>query len=151
MKSSRKEIVDFLTSYWRDYYEIGQNPENLIQMYRYFTPECQITQYLYKHVTIFRDEFLMSLPAHPNVKEELIPIDIIVDEERGIAVALLKGRFTKIDSGEVVTIMFSAHYHLGLDEENKLKIKHLHIFGEGMPRGKSVPELFGMEEIFGLE
>jgi hypothetical protein len=56
-----------------------------------------------------------------------------------------------VETGEVIEIIFSAHYHLDIGENNTIKIKHLHIFSEGMPKGKSVPKLFGMEELFEME
>jgi hypothetical protein len=80
MELNRQNIIDFLHSYRKDYKELAQNTETVSEMCRYLSPDSKITQYIVQHSTIGRDVFLMTQLTHPHVKEELIPVDLIVDE-----------------------------------------------------------------------
>jgi hypothetical protein len=151
MKLKYEDIVKWMKDYFKAYNAYAQNPETVNRMSKYFTPNVRFVPYVSafggpeKAVTN-RDDFYRMFTGHPSVYEKFKVEDIIVDERRMVAVALLKVSLFDSRTDEVLLKKhYLPRYQLVLDGNKKLKISKILFFWEAMPPG--VDEAYGIEKI----
>jgi hypothetical protein len=93
-----------------------------------------------------RDDFYRTFTDHPSRYEQFEDHDIVVDERRMVAAALLKAVLFESKTDKVLLRKhYLVRYDLGLDDNDTLKIKKIHFFWEVVP-----PELdaeYGVENL----
>ena len=151
MKLKYEDIVKWMKDYFKAYNAYAQNPKTVNRMSKYFTPNVQFVPYVSafggpeKAVTN-RDDFYRMFTGHPSVYEKFKVEDIIVDERRMVAVALLKVALFDSRTGEVLLRKhYLPRYQLVLDDNNTLQISKILFFWEAMP--PEVDEAYGIEKI----
>jgi hypothetical protein len=145
MELTYDNILNFMKEYFPAYTAYAQDPETTYRMHDYFAPDLEFVPYVagLEHTTT-RDEFLHLMSSHPSSYETLEPEDIIIDERRGVVVALLKTEVVHRKTEKVVVKKsYLPRYQLGLDENNTIKIKKLQFFWEVLP-----PEALDVQEMF---
>ncbi len=139
MKPTYEDMVKWMGDYFDAYNAYAQNPETVHRMSDYFAPDVHFVPYVSDfggpgHAVTSRDEFYRMFTGHPTVYEKFRLDDIIVDERRMIAVALLD--VTLFDS-QTDRVLLRKHYlpqyQLVLDDANKLRISRILFFWEAMP------------------
>jgi hypothetical protein len=142
-------IVEWMKRYFEVYSTYGQSPKTADRMKEFFAPDLRFIPYMAalggpEGGFRSRDEFIQKAKSHPSWYEKLTPLDITVDVKRK-AVAVLFGMEVINRKTEKMAVKKSAfaHYQLGLDENEALKIKEIRFFWEVMPAGvKEFYELF---------
>lgn len=151
MKPTYEDMVQFLEDYFKTYNNYAQNPATVHRMDAYYTPDVHFVPYIStfggpENVLTNRDDFYRTFTEHPSRYEQFEGHDIIVDERRMVATALLNAVLFESETDKVLLRKhYLVRYDLGLDETDTLKIKKIHFFWEVMP-----PELdaeYGVEEL----
>jgi hypothetical protein len=127
---------DNVVKWFDDYYEAFNKSAGPLatvpNMEKYFAPDLQFWPYNMANTKqpSSREELLMTM-VHPGLHEELTPREYIVDLKRMVVVVQFQLQFTDEPSGRVWPAkQASAHYHLALDENKRLKIKKIVYFTE---------------------
>lgn len=136
MELTYDNMMDFMEEYFRAYSTVAQDPATTHQMREFYAPEFTLVQYFPRYAVSDLQLFLDMSSAHPGIQETLEPEYIMIDDRQNRAAVYLKAYFTVKNTGEVVTDMTSAHYHLKLDEENTIKIEKLILFQAYLEPGK---------------
>jgi hypothetical protein len=151
MKLKYEDIVKWMKEYFKAYNAYAQNPETVNRMSEYFTPDVRFVPYVSafggpEKAVRNRDDFFCMFTGHPSVYETFKVEDIIVDERRMVAVALLKVSLFDSRTDEVLLKKhYLPRYQLVLDGNKKLKISKILFFWEAMP--PEVDEAYGIEKI----
>lgn len=137
MELTYNRIMEFMKDYFKNFSTYAQDTKTAHRMNDYIAPDFEFTPYIAGNAPISgRDEFLRLMSSHPSSLERLTPEDIMVDERRKIAVALLKTEIIDSATGEVlVTKSYHALYQLILDENRTIKIQKILFFEEILPPG----------------
>jgi hypothetical protein len=151
MKLKYEDIVKWMGDYFKAYNAYAQNPKTVNRMSEYFTPDVRFVPYVSafggpERAVTNRDDFFHMFTSHPSVYEKFKVEDIIVDERRMVAVALLK--VSLFDSGTDKVLLrkhYLPRYQLVLDDHNTLKISNILFFWEAMP--PEVDEAYGIEKM----
>ena len=140
MNFTYEDIVEWMNEYFKAYNAYAQNPETVDRMSDYFTPDVHFIPYISafggpESAVTSRDDFFRMFTGHPSVYEQFVDVeDIVVDERRMIAVALLKVELLDSKTDEVLLKKhYMPRYQLVVDENNILKIKTILFFWEAMP------------------
>lgn len=131
------KIREFMNSYFEAFHAYAQKPDTTQRMYDYFAPDLDFYPYVAanKHIT-GRDKFLKLLSSHPSSFEKLEVKDLIIDEQRKIAGALIKAELLDTKTNDVLmSKSYYVNYQLALDEKDTLKIKNIIFFEEILPPG----------------
>jgi hypothetical protein len=128
MEFTYANIMDFMRRYFEAYSTIAQNPITTHQMREFYSSDFKLTQYFPRYAVSDLELFLKMSSSHPGIQETLRPEYIMVDDRQKKAAVYLRADFTIKATGEVVSEMTSAHYHLKLDEKGTIKIKDLILF-----------------------
>jgi len=140
-------MMDFMERYFEAYSTIAQDPKTTHKMRDFYSPDFQLTQYFPRHAVSDLELFLEMSSSHPGIQETLRPEYIMVDDRQKKAAVYLRADFAIKATGEVVSEMTSAHYHLKLDEKGNIKIKDLILFqAYPEPGKKGIVELYA--EVF---
>ena len=137
MEFTYDTIVKFMKDYFDTFNKYGRGPETIHRLDDYYAPDLEFTPYVagIGH-TNRRDDFLQVLLSHPSSIEKLTPEEIVIDERRKIAVALIKAEISDAKTGELlVSKHYFVLYPLALDENNTIKIKKIKLFWEVLPPG----------------
>lgn len=137
MEFTYDTIVKYMEDYFETFNKYGRDPETIHRLDDYYAPDLEFTPYVagIGHTT-GRDEFLQVLLSHPSSIEKLTPEEIVVDEKRKIAVALIKAEISDSKTGELLVLKhYFVLYPLVLDENNTIKIKKVKLFWEVLPPG----------------
>jgi len=151
MKLKYQDIVKWMKDYFKAYNAYAQNPKTVNRMSKYFTPDVRFVPYVSafggpEKAVNNRDDFYRMFTGHPSVYEKFKVEDIIVDERRMVAVALLKVALFDSRTDEVLLRKhYLPRYQLVLDDNNTLKISKILFFWEAMP--PEVDEAYGIEKI----
>lgn len=139
MELTYQNMVKFMEEYLPVFSEYGQDPATASRMNDYFAPDVEFTGYVgLPEPLVFtsRDDFLAFDVAHPSSYERLTPLDLIVDEQRKVVVAVLKFDFIDRKTGELlVEERGVTQYQLDLDENGAIKIKKLLFFPQRLAPG----------------
>ena len=147
MELARDRILEYFKNYFAAYSTVAQDPQTVHLMNEYYAPDLTVTVYTPRISVSDLEAFLRRSSSHPDIQETLVPEQIVVDDTQNMATVLLRGEFTVKATGEVMTHMFSAHYQLVLDENERIKIKNLWLFAQLVRAGKqSIFEIY--EEAF---
>jgi hypothetical protein len=146
---SYDDIVAWMKEYFHTYATYGQNPETSERMYDYFVPDLWFMPYMasLKGPVTSRDQFMRNILSHPSTYEKLTPLDIAVDERRDVVTVIFKLEIIEHATDDVLVQKTAiAHYQLGLDEQNTLKIKRIHFFWEELlPEDVDVADVFSRD------
>ena len=151
MKLTYEDIVKWMENYFKAYNAYAQNPDTVDRMCDYFTPDVRFVPYISafggpENAVTSRDDFFRMFTGHPSVYEKFKVEDIIVDERRMVAVALLKVALFDSRTDEVLLRKhYLPRYQLVLDDNNMLKISNILFFWEAMP--PEVDEAYGIEKM----
>ena len=151
MKLKYEDIVKWMEDYFEAYNAYAQNPETVNRMSEYFTPDVRFVPYVSafggpERAVTNRDDFFHMFTSHPSVYEKFKVEDIIVDERRMVAVALLKvSLFDSRTDKVLLRKHYLPRYQLVLDDHNTLKISNILFFWEAMP--PEVDEAYGIEKM----
>ena len=151
MKFTYEDIVKWMEDYFKAYNAYAQNPETVNRMSEYFTPDVRFVPYVSafggpERAVTSRDDFFRMFTGHPSVYEKFEVEDIIVDERRMVAVALLKVALFDSRTDEVLLRKhYLPRYQLLLDHNKTLKISNILFFWEAMP--PEVDEAYGIEKM----
>jgi hypothetical protein len=151
MNVTYEEIAQWMEGYFSAYNAYAQNPETVDRMSEYFTPDVHFVPYISafggpENAVTSRDDFFRMFTGHPSVYEQFEVEDIILDERRMVAVALLKVALFDSNTDEVLLRKhYLPRYELVLDENKKLKIKNILFFWEAMP--PEIDEAYGIEPL----
>jgi hypothetical protein len=140
MMPTYDQIVEWMKEYFAAYNAYAQNADTVNRMSDYFTPDVNFVPYVSDfggptHPVTNRDDFYRMFTGHPTVFEQFEVLDIMVDEKKMIAVALLD--VTLFESGTNKVLLkkhYQPQYQLIVDETNALKIKKILFFWESMPQ-----------------
>jgi hypothetical protein len=147
MELTYDNIMDFMKRYFEAYSTIAQNPMTTHQMREFYSPDFKLIQYFPRHAVSGLELFLEMSSSHPGIQETLRPEYIMVDDRQKKAVVYLRAEFVIKATGEIVSEMTSAHYHLKLDDKDTIKIKELILFqAYPEPGKKGIVELYA--EVF---
>jgi hypothetical protein len=142
-------IQKWMKEYFQTYNQYAQNPETVHKMDRFFAPDMEFFPYVAslrgpEGPVNSREDFYKILAGHPSSYETFEPEDIVIDEKRGVVVALLKVQLFDSKTKEVLLRKsYLPWYKLILDENKDIKIKKIQFFWEVMPPGVlEVNELF---------
>lgn len=137
MNLTYDEILNYMQRYFRDFEAYGQNPDTIRRMDEYFAADFEFIPYVATIQPVKgRDIWYQVLLSHPSGFEKLTPEDLVIDERRQVAVALIKAEILDSTTREVlVTKRYFAHYPLVVDENNGIKIKKLQFFWEVLAPG----------------
>lgn len=139
MKPSYEDIVKWMEGYFSAYNAYAQNPETVNRMSDYFTPDVRFVPYVSafggpEGAVTNRDAFFRMFTSHSSVYEKFEVEDIVVDERRMVAVALLK---VALFDSKTDTVLLRKHYlpryQLVSDDSNRLKISTILFFWESVP------------------
>lgn len=139
MKPTYEEIVKWMNEYFAAYNAYAQNPDTVDRMADYFTPDVRFVPYISafggpENAVTSRDDFFRMFTGHPTNYERFQVEDVIVDEKRMIAVALLKVALYDAKTNQVlVRKSYLPRYQLVLDDRNTLKISTILFFWEASP------------------
>jgi hypothetical protein len=139
MKPTYDEIVTWMRQYFDAYNAYAQNPETVNRMSDYFTPDVCFVPYVSDfggpaHAVTNRDDFYRMFTGHPTVYEQFDVDDIMVDEKKMIAVALLDVSLYESKTNKMLLKKhYQPQYQLVIDDANTLKIKKILFFWEAMP------------------
>ncbi len=139
MKPTYEDMVKWMKDYFDAYNAYAQNPETVNRMSDYFTPDVHFVPYVSdfggpEMAVTNRDDFYRMFTGHPTVYEKFDVDDIIVDERRMVAVALLKVALFDAKTDRVLLRKhYLPRYQLVLDDNNTLKISRIWFFWEAMP------------------
>jgi hypothetical protein len=139
MEPTYQDIVKWMREYFDAYNAYAQNPETVDRMSDYFTADVHFVPFVSafggpeKAVTN-RADFFRMFTGHPTVYEKFEVEDIVVDERRMVAVALLAvSLFDSQTDAVLLRKHYLPRYQLVLDERNRLKISRILFFWEAMP------------------
>jgi hypothetical protein len=139
MKPTYDDIVQWMKDYFAAYNAYAQNPDTVHKMRDYFTEDVRFVPYISafggpeKAVTS-REDFFRMFTGHPTVYERFDVEDIVVDERRLVAVALLKVALFDSKTNEVLLRKhYLPRYQLVLDEVGTIKISTILFFWEAVP------------------
>ena len=139
MKQTYEEILRWMRDYFNAYNSYAQNPETVGRMSDYFTPDVHFVPYISafggpENPVTNREDFFRMFTGHPSVYEKFDVEDIVVDDRRMVATALLDVRlFESKTDRELLRKHYLPRYELVLDENNTLKIKTILFFWEASP------------------
>jgi hypothetical protein len=151
MKPTYEEIVKFMKDYVHAYNTYAQNPATVHKMDDYYTPDVLFVPYIATfggpgNSLNNREDFYRTFIDHPFRYEQFEEADIVVDERRMVATALLGAALFESGTGRVLLRKtYLVRYDLALDENNTLKIKKILFFWEVLP-----PEFdaeYGIEDL----
>jgi hypothetical protein len=147
MELNYENMMDFMERYFKAYSTVAQDPKTTHRMRDFYAPEFKLIQYFPRYAVSDLELFLDMSSSHPEIQETLQPEYIMIDDRQKKAAVYLKADFTVKTTGEVVSEMTSAHYHMKLDEEGTIKIKELILFqAYPEPGKKGIVDLY--EDIF---
>jgi hypothetical protein len=139
MKPTYDDMVKWMKGYFAAYNTYAQNSDTVNRMSDYFTADVRFVPYVSafggpdKAITS-RDDFFRMFTSHPTVYEKFEVEDIVVDERRMVAVALLKVALSDSRTNEVLLRKhYLPRYQLVLDERGALKISTILFFWEATP------------------
>jgi hypothetical protein len=142
-------IQKWMKDYFQTYNLYAQNPDTIHKMDRFFAPNMEFFPYVASlkepgEPVNSREDFYKILAGHPSSYEMFEPEDIVIDERRGLVVALLQVQVFDSKTNEVLLRKsYLPLYKLILDENRDIKIKTIQFFWEVMPPGVlEVNELF---------
>lgn len=151
MKLTYEDMAKWMENYFKAYDAYEQNPETVNRMYDYFTPDMQFVPYIsafggHENAVTSRDDFFRMFTGHPYVYEKFEVEDIVVDEKRMVAVALLKvALFDSKTDKVLLREHYLPRYQLVLDDHNTLKISNILFFWES--DALEVDEAYGIEKM----
>jgi hypothetical protein len=136
MEPTYEDMIKFMTDYFNAYNNYAQNPATVNKMSDYFTPEVLFIPYMSvfggpKNAVTSRDRFFQMFTGHPANYEQFTVEDVVVDEKRMVATALLDVTLYESKTNkELVRKHYLVRYELVLDDRNTLKIKKILFFWE---------------------
>ncbi len=139
MKPTYDDIVTWMEEYFKAYNAYAQNPATVQRMTDYFTPDVRFVPYISAfggpgNAVTSRDDFFQMFIGHPTVYEQFEVDNIVVDERKLVAVALLKATLYESKTNKVLLKKhYLPRYQLVLDDKNTLKISVIQFFWEAMP------------------
>jgi hypothetical protein len=138
MKITYDNLVKWLDSYFETFNKYQGTFESVKKIGEYLSPDLEFHAYnLPGGMTNTRDGLLLSM-VHPGLHEHITPHEYLADVKKLIVVIFFEAQFSDIPSGKVWPVrQFSAHYHLGFDDNNELKIKKVYFFSEHRPAEES--------------
>jgi len=148
MKPTYEEILQWMKEYFSAYNAYAQNAQTVNRMSDYFTRDVHFVPYVSAfggpgNAVTNRDDFFRMFTGHPSVYEKFDVEDIIVDEKRMVATALLD--VTLFESGTDRVLLkkhYLPRYQLVLDENGRLRIRTVLFFWEATP--PEVDELYAI-------
>jgi hypothetical protein len=149
MAFSYDDIVKWMKIYFETYNKYAQNAETVDKMDDFFAPDLVFKSYIAGlgdgGPVVSREVFKRILTAHPSSYEAFEPLDIVVDEKKMVAVALLDVDVIESATGKVVVEKhYLPRYQLVIDDNNTLKIKQIDFFWEVLAPGvPDVADFFG--------
>jgi hypothetical protein len=138
MKPTYDEIVKWMKDYFDAYNAYAQNAETVHRMSDYFASDVHFVPYVSEfggpsHGVTNRDDFYRMFTGHPTVYEQFDIDDIMVDEKKMVAVALLDVTLYESKTNRVLLKKhYQPQYQLVIDDANTLKIKKILFFWEAM-------------------
>lgn len=139
MKPTYDEMLQWMQDYFKAYNAYAQNPETVERMSDYFSPDVHFIPYISafggpENAVTNRDDFYRMFTGHPTVYEKFEVEDIVIDERRMVATALLDVRLYDSKTDKVLLRKhYLPRYQLVLDKNNILKINKILFFWEAMP------------------
>jgi hypothetical protein len=139
MKPTYDEMMNWMKAYFDAYNAYAQNPETVGRMADYFTPDVHFVPYISDfggpgHPVTNREDFFRMFIGHPTVYERFSVDDIVIDERRMVAVALLDVSLFDSKTNKVLLQKhYLPRYQLVVDDMNTLKISRILFFWEAMP------------------
>lgn len=117
MKPTYEEMTKFMEDYFSTYNSDAQNPETVHRMDDYYTPDVLFVPYISsfggpENVLTNRDDFYRTFTDHPTRYEQFEDHDIVVDERRMVATALLKAALFESETDKV---LLRKHYLVRYD------------------------------------
>jgi len=134
MKLTYENMLTFMRQYCEDYSQWCNDPESISKLEQYWASDFVAKAYMHlegkpypfvQNLNQFKD---FILKGHIDIKEKLIPLEILIDERKDKAIMLLRIQKIVKKSGEVFDFDAMALYQLAIDEKNTIKIKRLEIF-----------------------
>jgi hypothetical protein len=140
MELTYDNMVAFMQEYFPVFSNLGQDPATVHRMEEFFAPDIVFTGYMGfpEGLLVYPDRqtFLDFDVSHPWAFERLTPLDLTVDERRGVVFALMKFEFVERKTGKVlVEELATGQYHLALDDAGTIKIKKLIFFPQRLAPG----------------
>ncbi|MGA2107891.1 MAG: hypothetical protein ABSH25_09630 [Syntrophorhabdales bacterium] len=139
MKPTYEEMLHWMRGYFNAYNAYAQNPETVGRMSDYFTSDVHFVPYISAfggpgNAVTSRDDFFRMFTGHPSVYEKFDVEDIVIDERRMVATALLDVRLFESKTGkELLRKHYLPRYELVLDKNERLNIKTILFFWEASP------------------
>ncbi len=139
MELTYDTMVKFMDEYFPVFSNLGQDAATVHRMNEFFAPDLLFTGYMGfpEGLLVYPDRqaFLDFDISHPWAFERLTPLDLTVDERRGIVFALIRFEFVDRKTGQVlVEELGTAQYHLALDENDTIKIEKLLFFPQRLQK-----------------
>jgi len=136
MDLTYEKAAKWFDAYFEDVNRQQGPIETVPNLRKYFTADFEFWMYTGRASMkrpLSRDELLM-LFVHPGLHEALKPQYYVIDAKRMIVVVQFEIRFVDQSSGTTwPPKQASAHYHLAVDENNKLRIKKIQYWTETFP------------------
>jgi hypothetical protein len=135
MALTYENMKEFMIKYCKDYSLYGNDAETMPKMDKYWAPNFKSTAYFhlmdgtYPVIHKSRKEFQdFLIHGHINIKDALIPQDIIVDEKEKKVVIQLRIEKENRKTGEISKIDGIGIYQLIVDKNNSPKITSLDFY-----------------------
>ena len=149
MELTYESIREWMKEYFDTYNKYAQNPDTVHEMDKFFAPDMEFHPYVAairdpEEKVECREDFYKILTGHPTCYETFEAEDTVIDDRRGVVVALLRVQVFDLKSNEVLLKKsYLPWYRLILDEDKNIKIKEIRFFWEVMPSGTlDVNDLF---------
>ena len=136
MRPTYEEMIKFMEDYFNAYNNYAQNKATVNKMSDYFTPDVQFIPYMRvfggpDNAVTSREAFFQMFTGHPANYEKFKVEDVVVDERRMVATALLDVTLYESKTNKVmVRKHYLVRYKLVLDDRNTLKIRKILFFWE---------------------
>jgi len=130
------QFMSFMNQYFEDYSQYAQDEETMPRMDKYWTENVQVTAYFQLEggeypfrMTTRREWQDFLIKGHLTIRENLQPIDIMVDTVQLKATSMLKViKFDRKTDKELVNLDGIGYYTLIEKEDGNLCIKSLDFF-----------------------
>ena len=135
MELTYLNMKSFMERYFRGYGDWVNSADTIGELDNYYTPDFTSTVYGrlegmdYPVVRKGRKAFKDSLVhLHANIAETMTPIDIMIDEQRKKAAALVKVEMSHRKTGVQLEVDMVAFYQFCLDENSTIKFENVGVF-----------------------
>jgi hypothetical protein len=137
MEITYENVLKWFEGYFEDVRKNQGDLKTVSNLKKYFASDFELMMYTPPSPppvkSMSRDALLISF-VHPGLQEDIVPQYYVVDLKQMTVVVQFEIRFSDKPSGkEWAPLQASAHYHLGVDENNELKIRRILYWTEALP------------------